>query len=64
MKIFSKEFKETVKVIIRGIVYWSKQLLPLTYRSKYVKDGKKVFCVWRMWFGQCFDIEEYQIVED
>ena len=43
------------------IVWLLKQLVPLTYRSKYEKNGKKFFCVWQMWFGKCFNIEEYQI---
>lgn len=40
-----------------------KQLFPLTYRSKYQKGGKTVFCVWNMWLGRCFNIEEYEIKE-
>ncbi len=46
-----------------GLLWYLKQLLPLTYRSHYGKDGKEMFCVWRMWFGKCFDIEEYAIGE-
>ena len=42
--------------------WYLKQLLPLTYRSHYKKGGKKYFCVWRMWFGRCFAIEEFQII--
>ncbi len=35
-----------------------KQLLPLTYRSRYrTSDGKSWFAVWRMWFGRVFDHE-------
>lgn len=44
------------------MVGFLRQLLPLTYRSKYIEDGKNMFCVWRMWFGQSFDIEKYEIV--
>ncbi len=41
-----------------------KQLLPLTYRSRY-KDGadKMHFCVWRMWLGRCFSIEDVVVAE-
>ena len=38
-----------------------KQLLPLTYRSKYKSDGKDYFCVWNMWFGKSYNIETYEI---
>lgn len=39
-----------------------KQLLPLTYRSRYsTEDGTRHFCVWNMWFGRCFNIEDYVI---
>lgn len=45
-----------------GKVRWAiKQLIPLTYRSHYEREGKKHFSVWRMWFGRCFDVEDYVI---
>lgn len=47
--------------IKRRVTWYLKQLLPLTYRTHYGKDGKEMFCVWRMWFGKCFDVEEYAI---
>lgn len=46
-----------------GFAWYVKQLLPLTYRTKYKKGGKTVFCVWNMWLGRCFNIEEYEIAE-
>ena len=46
-----------------GFAWYVKQLLPLTYRTKYKKGGKTVFCVWNMWLGRCFNIEEYEIME-
>lgn len=46
-----------------GFGWYLKQLFPLTYRTHYGKDGKEMFCVWRMWFGKCFDVEEYTIGE-
>ena len=40
------------------------QILPLSYRSKYhTDDGKKHFCVWNMWMGRCFDVEDYIVCE-
>ena len=44
------------------IIWLLRQLLPLTYRSHYKHGKKKMFCVWKMWFGRCFDIEEFQVV--
>jgi len=34
----------------------SKQLLPLQHTSKYsTPDGQRYVCVWRMWFGKCWN---------
>ena len=44
-----------------GIVWYLKQLLPLTYRSRYAEGGKEIFCVWNMWFGRCFNVESYEV---
>jgi len=41
--------------------WFLKQLLPLTYRSKYKENNKNMFCVWNMWFGKCFNIEKYEV---
>jgi hypothetical protein len=35
-----------------------RQLLPLTYRSHYVQDGRRHLAVWRMWLGHVFDHED------
>ena len=36
-----------------------RQLLPLTYRSHYEDgNGQRHFCVWQMWFGRCFNVED------
>jgi len=43
---------------MRCILWYLKQLVPLTYRSHYsTADGMKHFAVWRMWWGRCFSIE-------
>lgn len=35
------------------------QLLPLTYRTYYGdEEGCVHFCVWRMWFGRCFAVDD------
>lgn len=43
------------------IKWYLKQLLPLTYRSICESEGKNYFCVWKMWFGKCYNIERYEI---
>jgi hypothetical protein len=47
-----------------GVKWYIKQLLPLTYRTKYKKAGRMVFCVWNMWLGKCYNVEEYTITEE
>jgi hypothetical protein len=42
--------------------WYLRQLLPLTYRTRYyAEDGKKHFCVWNMFLGRCYNIEDYII---
>lgn len=44
------------------IVWHLKQLLPLTYRTRYTdSDGHRHFCVWRMWLGRCFAIDDVKV---
>lgn len=45
------------------LVWYIKQLFPLTYRTRYKENGKPHFCVWRMWFGFCFNIDDVVTVE-
>lgn len=43
-------------------IKWTiKQLLPLTYRTTYGKGAGRYFCVWNMWMGRCFNIDEVEI---
>ena len=48
--------------------WYLKQLLPLTYRSHYTHFNygveEKHFCVWNMWFGKCYNVEDYIIKVD
>jgi len=43
------------------MVWYLKQLLPLTYRSKYKEKGVKYFCVWSMWFGKSYNIDTFEV---
>jgi hypothetical protein len=40
------------------ITWYVKQLFPLTYRSRFTENGRSHFCVWRMWLGHCFNIDD------
>jgi hypothetical protein len=40
-----------------------KQLLPLTYRTRYEENGKKYYSVWNMWFGRSYNIDEIEIAK-
>ena len=39
------------------VIWYLKQLFPLTYRSHFENNGRKFFAVWRMWFGHVFYYE-------
>ena len=51
-----------MKQFFHSLVWYVKQLFPLTYRSKY-KDtnGKRYFAVWKMWFGKVYKHDCYDI---
>jgi hypothetical protein len=51
-----------MKMKMNKIVWYLKQLLPLTYRTTYVQGDKKHFTVWKMWFGRSYDINDYVII--
>jgi len=45
--------------LLAWIVWHLRQLLPLVYRTYYGdEEGNVHFCVWRMWFGRCFAIDD------
>lgn len=44
---------------ISRIVWLLRQALPLTYRTRYRDPrGRQHFCVWRMWLGRSFDVDD------
>lgn len=46
-----------MKVVSKGA--WTlKQLFPLTYRTTYAENDERHFCVWNMWMGCCFNIDD------
>ena len=41
-----------------------RQTLPLEYRTRYTdQDGERHFCVWRMWLGRPFSIDDVVLKE-
>ena len=46
------------------IIYLVKQLLPLTYHSKYrVQNGSKEIAIWTQWFGKPFNVKRYTLAD-
>lgn len=47
---------------MKKIIYTLKQLLPLTYYSKYrVQNGSKELAIWTQWFGKPFNIKRFTL---
>jgi hypothetical protein len=50
--------------MIERIKWYFKQLLPLTYRTRYRdEDGAAHYCVWNMWLGRCYNIDDVVLTE-
>ena len=43
--------------------WYLKQLFPLKYDTTYKQAGKKMLCIWRMWFGRCFNARYFELVK-
>ena len=52
---------ETLSNLAWSILWYIKQLLPLTYRTTYIELGIEYFVVWNMWFGVSFNAETHAI---
>lgn len=60
--------KENLKFYTERVKWYFKQLLPLTYVNEYTAEGqcdtchdRRIVIVWRMWFGRCFNVREWEI---
>ena len=50
--------------MLSKLEWYARQLLPLTYRSRYrTADGRKHFAVWKMWLGCVFDYDDVVVAE-
>jgi hypothetical protein len=45
------------------MMWYLRQIIPLTYRARYIKKGRRHFVVWRMWLGRCFDIDDVRVAK-
>lgn len=43
------------------ILFYFKQLFPLTYKSKYKVDGNMKLTIWKMWFKKCYKIRTFDL---
>ena len=43
------------------VKWYLKQLLPLTYVTKFTENDKRRLCVWRMWLGRCFNVRYFNL---
>jgi hypothetical protein len=57
-----------IQVLVKGekmnkVLWYVKQLFPMTYYTTYGVDDKQYFSIWKMWFGKCFHEVKFQIVK-
>lgn len=46
------------------IIWYLKQLLPFEWHTEYrLSDGELHVTTWNMWFGQCFNIDDWAVKE-
>lgn len=54
--------------MIERIKWYLRQLLPLTYVSKYAEREGEVWIprltIWRMWFGRCYAVRSYRLARE
>ena len=49
---------------MQKILFYLKQLAPLTYWSKYkTPDSKKHLTIWSQWFGKPFNIHQFTLAD-
>lgn len=43
------------------IIWYFKQLFPLTYVSIFTENGERRLCVWKMWLGHCYKVKHFDM---
>lgn len=46
---------------MKKIMFYLKQLLPMTYYSKYRVQTGSELAIWTQWFGKVFNIRRYEL---
>ncbi len=47
------------------LIWYLRQLLPLTYRTRYGDEtGNQHFVVWNMWFGHQYNVEDVIVADN
>ena len=49
---------------MQNITWYFRQLLPTTYRSRYEWEGKKMYSVFKMWFGHVYKHDQFEIAKE
>jgi hypothetical protein len=50
-----------MKYVLNKILWYLKQLFPLSYYSHYLQDGFEKVCVWKMLFGKCYNVKTFTV---
>lgn len=48
---------------MKKITYYLKQLLPLTYFSKYSVQNTNEIAIWTQWFGKPYNIKRFTLAD-
>jgi hypothetical protein len=46
------------------LIWCIKQLFPLTYWSTFKEEDKTYLSIWRMWFGNCYDVITVEVNDE
>jgi len=49
---------------VQKIIWYLKQLLPLTYVTTFTENGRRRLCIWRMWWGRSFAIRYFDLAAE
>lgn len=62
MNKLKEDYKdERNKTYMKKILFIIKQLLPLTYYTKYRVQDNKELAIWTQWFGKPFNIKRFEL---
>lgn len=50
-----------MSTVVNKLMWYVKQLFPLTYVTTFTEDNKRRLCIWRMWMGRCFNVRYFSL---